>query len=154
MAGLRFAALQSRPIEFLDLTSVTLEEFQRLVPPFEAAFHARMAAWRMDGKLRTTRRFPVYKNSSVAKFDFGGKIQKLCIRNSMSYRLANSRKSNFATEPEKERQETRAPHQFFKPARERDDARNWCSSMPLRDAIYTRARLCLIMGMLLVIDLF
>jgi hypothetical protein len=49
-------------MEFLDFTSVTLEEFQQLVPPFEAAFHARMAAWRMDGKPRTARRFTVYKN--------------------------------------------------------------------------------------------
>ncbi len=62
MAGVRFADLQSRPTEFLDLTSVTLDEFQQLVPPFEAAFHARMAAWRMDGKPRTARRFTVYKN--------------------------------------------------------------------------------------------
>jgi hypothetical protein len=36
---------------------------------------------------------------SVAKFDFWGKIQKLSIRNSMTYRLPKSRKSNFATEP-------------------------------------------------------
>jgi len=62
MAGLRFAELQSRPMEFLDFTSLTLEEFQQLVPPFEDAFHARMAAWRMDGKPRTARRFTVYKN--------------------------------------------------------------------------------------------
>src|SRR5713101_5381837 len=62
MAGLRFTELQSRPMEFLDFTSVTLEEFQQLVPPFEAAFQARMAAWRMDGKRRTARRFTVYKN--------------------------------------------------------------------------------------------
>src|SRR5215468_570154 len=62
MAGLRFTDLQSRPLEFLDFTSVTLDEFQQLVPPFEAAFHARMAAWRMDGKPRTARRFTVYKN--------------------------------------------------------------------------------------------
>jgi Helix-turn-helix of DDE superfamily endonuclease len=62
MAGLRFAELQSRPMEFLDFTSVTLEEFQQLVPPFEDAFHARMATWRMDGKPRTARRFTVYKN--------------------------------------------------------------------------------------------
>jgi hypothetical protein len=62
MAGLRFAELQSRPLEFLDFTSVTLDEFQQLVPPFEAAFHTRMAIWRMDGKPRTTRRFTVYKN--------------------------------------------------------------------------------------------
>jgi hypothetical protein len=62
MAGLRFTELQSRPMAFLDFTSVTLDEFQQLVPPFEAAFHARMAVWRMDGKPRTARRFTVYKN--------------------------------------------------------------------------------------------
>src|SRR5215510_12670194 len=62
MAGLRFTELQSRPMEFLDFTSLTLAEFQQLVPPFETAFHARMAAWRMDGKPRTARRFTVYKN--------------------------------------------------------------------------------------------
>jgi hypothetical protein len=27
----------------LDMTSLTLDEFQQLVPPFETAFHARMA---------------------------------------------------------------------------------------------------------------
>jgi hypothetical protein len=62
MAGLRFTDLQSRPMEFLDFTSLTLDEFQQLVPPFETAFHARMAAWQMDGKPRTARRFTVYKN--------------------------------------------------------------------------------------------
>src|SRR6266571_2815879 len=62
MAGLRFTELQSRPMEFLDFTSLTLDEFQQLVPPFETAFHARMAAWWMDGKPRTARRFSVYKN--------------------------------------------------------------------------------------------
>src|SRR2546421_2622674 len=62
MAGVRFADLRSRPMEFLDCTSVTLDEFQQLVPPFEAAFHTRMAAWRMDGKPCTARRFTVYKN--------------------------------------------------------------------------------------------
>ena len=62
MAGLRFAELQSRPMEFLDFTSVTLDEFQQLVPPFEAAFQARMIVWRMDGKPRTARRFTVYTN--------------------------------------------------------------------------------------------
>ena len=62
MAGLRFTELQSRPMAFLDFTSLTLDEFQQLVSPFEAAFHARMVAWRMDGKRRTARRFTVYKN--------------------------------------------------------------------------------------------
>src|SRR6266849_2920461 len=61
MAALRFADVQSRPTEFLDFTSGTLDEFQHLIPPFEAAFHAHMAAWRLDGKPRTARQFSVYK---------------------------------------------------------------------------------------------
>ena len=62
MAGVRFTDLQSRPMEFLDFTSLTLDEFQQLVPPFETAFQTHMAVWRMDGKPRTARRFAVYKN--------------------------------------------------------------------------------------------
>src|SRR5437764_5951767 len=62
MASLRFTDVQARPMEFLDLTSLTLEEFQQLVPPFEEAFQARMATWRLDGKPRTARQFSVYKN--------------------------------------------------------------------------------------------
>jgi len=62
MAGLRFADVQSRPTELLDFTSLMLEEFQILIPPFEAAFQAHMAAWRLDGKPRTARQFAVYKN--------------------------------------------------------------------------------------------
>jgi Helix-turn-helix of DDE superfamily endonuclease len=65
MAGVRYIDLQSRPTELLDFTSLTLEEFQILVPSFEAAFQAHMAAWRMDGKPRTARRFTVYKNSPL-----------------------------------------------------------------------------------------
>src|SRR5215831_15946698 len=61
MAGVRFTELQSRPMEVLDFTSLTLDEFQQLVPPFETAFQCHMAAWRMDGKPRTARRFAVYK---------------------------------------------------------------------------------------------
>jgi hypothetical protein len=62
MASVRFTDVQSRPTEFLDFTSLTLDEFQQLVPPFEAAFQAHMAAWRLDGKPRTARRFTVYGN--------------------------------------------------------------------------------------------
>jgi Helix-turn-helix of DDE superfamily endonuclease len=62
MASVRFTDVQFRPTEFLDLTSLTLEEFQTLVLPFEAAFHAHMAVWRLDGQPRTTRQFTVYKN--------------------------------------------------------------------------------------------
>src|SRR6516225_9803240 len=62
MASVRFADLQSRPTEFLDFTSRTRDEFQQLIPPFEAAFQAHMAAWRLDGKPRTARQFSVYQN--------------------------------------------------------------------------------------------
>jgi hypothetical protein len=62
MANLQFTDVQSRPTEFLDLTSLTLDEFQQLVLPFEAAFQAHMAAWRLDGQPRTARQFAVYKN--------------------------------------------------------------------------------------------
>src|ERR671924_1007983 len=62
MPGLRFTDVQSRPTEFLDLTSLTLDEFQLLVSPFETAFQAHMATWRLDGKPRTARQFTVYKN--------------------------------------------------------------------------------------------
>src|SRR5215218_7379756 len=62
MASVQFADMQSRPTEVLDFTSLTLDEFQQLIPPFEAAFHAHMAMWRLDGKPRTTRQFTVYKN--------------------------------------------------------------------------------------------
>src|SRR6201984_310359 len=62
MASLRFTDVQDRPTEFLDFTSLTLDEFHQLVPSFEAAFQAHMAAWRLDGKPRTARQFAVYKN--------------------------------------------------------------------------------------------
>jgi hypothetical protein len=62
MASVRFTDVQARSMEFLDLTSLTLDEFQLLVPPFEAAFHAHMAVWRLDGKPRTARQFSVYQN--------------------------------------------------------------------------------------------
>src|SRR5882762_5779893 len=62
MAHVQFTDVQSRPLEFLDLTSLTLDEFQQLVLPFEAAFQTHMAAWRLDGKPRTARRFSVYQN--------------------------------------------------------------------------------------------
>ena len=56
MGSLRFADLQTRPTEVLDLTSLTMAEFQQLVPPFEAAFQAHLARWCLDGRPRTARR--------------------------------------------------------------------------------------------------
>ena len=62
MGHLRFTDLQTRPLEVLDLTSLTLDEFRRLVPSFEAAFQAHMAQWRFDGQPRTARRYTTYRN--------------------------------------------------------------------------------------------
>ena len=47
MASVPFADVQSHPTEFLDFTSLTLDEFRQLVPPCEAAFQAHMALWRV-----------------------------------------------------------------------------------------------------------
>jgi len=62
MAGVRCTDRQSRPTEFLELTSLTRDALQSLVPPCEAAFQAHMAAWRRDGTSRTARQCTVYQN--------------------------------------------------------------------------------------------
>jgi len=62
MDGLRFSTIQPRPTELLDLTSLTLDEFQILVAPFEAAFQEYMRQWRLDGKPRTARSYTTYTN--------------------------------------------------------------------------------------------
>ena len=66
MTCVRFADVELRPAEFLNLTSLTLEEFEVLVAPVEAAFQDHMAAWRLDGKPRTARRFTVYRTCPLS----------------------------------------------------------------------------------------
>ena len=66
MAGARFADMRVRPAEFLDFTSLTVEEFEILIPPFEAAFQAHMALWCLDGTPRANRRFSVYRTCPLA----------------------------------------------------------------------------------------
>src|SRR3954469_21928436 len=66
MAGVRFADMRLRPVEFLDFTSLTVEEFEILIPPFEAAFQAHMTRWCLDGTPRTNRRFSVYRTCPLA----------------------------------------------------------------------------------------
>ena len=62
MGTLRFADLQTRPTEGLDLTSLTVEEFRQVVPPFEDSCQAHRAPWRLDGTPRTARRYTTDKN--------------------------------------------------------------------------------------------
>ena len=59
MAQRQCTDVQDRPTVFLELTSLTRDEFQQLVPPCAAAFQVQMAAWRLDGEPQTARRFRV-----------------------------------------------------------------------------------------------
>jgi len=69
VAGLRFRDVAHRPLEVLDLTSVTVDEFAALVVPFEAAFQAHMAAWRFDGQPRGARRYTTYATCPLPTAD-------------------------------------------------------------------------------------
>ena len=62
MTRLRYSDLSRKPMDVLDMTSLTPDEFQQLLPSFEAAFQAHMAEWRLDGKPRTARRYTTYTN--------------------------------------------------------------------------------------------
>jgi hypothetical protein len=65
MGHIRFTDLQTRPLEVLDLTSLTLHEFRRVVPPFEAAFQAHMPQWRFDGRPRMARGYTTDQNGPL-----------------------------------------------------------------------------------------
>ncbi len=62
MSGLRYAEVSQRELKFLDLTSLTREEFAQLVPSFEEAFQERMKEWCLDGRPRTGRGYTTYAN--------------------------------------------------------------------------------------------
>lgn len=62
MSKLRYAQIKLKSTEFLALTSLTVEEFELLVPEFEKAFQEQMAKWRLDGKPRTRRSYTTYEN--------------------------------------------------------------------------------------------
>jgi hypothetical protein len=62
MVGLRYQDLANRPDKFRHLTSLPADEFTRLLEPFEAAFQAHMADWRLEGQPRTARSYTTYKN--------------------------------------------------------------------------------------------
>jgi len=62
MSGLRYADLARKPTDVLDMTSLTVDEFQALLPAFEQAFQAHMAQWRLDGMRRSARRYTTYSN--------------------------------------------------------------------------------------------
>jgi hypothetical protein len=57
---LRYRDIPSHTTEVLDLTSLTVDEFAALVPPFEAAFLDYMALWTLHGRRRQARRYTTY----------------------------------------------------------------------------------------------
>src|SRR5215467_6094206 len=59
---LRYQDIPTHTTEVLDLTSLTVDEFAALVPPFEAAFLDYMAAWTLHGRRRQARRYTTYTN--------------------------------------------------------------------------------------------
>lgn len=65
MSGLRYADESRREREFVDMTSLTVQEFDQLVPSFEEAFQQRMKEYRLDGKKRLGRDYTTYANSPL-----------------------------------------------------------------------------------------
>lgn len=57
---LRYQDIKTKAYRILDLTSLTVDEFEQLVPPFEAAFVRYMRDWTMEGKPRSGRRYSQY----------------------------------------------------------------------------------------------
>jgi len=59
---LHYRNIPTHTTEVLDLTSLTVDEFAALVPPFETAFLDYMAAWTLHGRRRQARRYTTYTN--------------------------------------------------------------------------------------------
>jgi hypothetical protein len=59
---LRYQAIKDKAYRVLDLTSLSVGEFEQLVPAFDAAFVHHMQHWTMEGKPRTGRSYSQYAN--------------------------------------------------------------------------------------------
>ena len=57
---LRYQDIKTKAYRILDLTSLTVDEFEQVVPAFETAFVRHMCEWTMEGKPRTGRRYSQY----------------------------------------------------------------------------------------------
>jgi hypothetical protein len=57
-----YAEVSRKELRFLDLTSLTVEEFQQILPVFEEKFCERMKYVRLDGKPRLGREYQTYVN--------------------------------------------------------------------------------------------
>jgi len=62
---LRYTTEKDKANQILNLTSLTVEQFEQLVEPFEQAFVRYMTEWTMEGKPRTARAYTPYVNSPL-----------------------------------------------------------------------------------------
>jgi hypothetical protein len=62
---LRYTSERDKANQILNLTSLTVEQFEQLVEPFEQAFVRHMRQWTMEGKPRTARAYTPYVNSPL-----------------------------------------------------------------------------------------
>jgi hypothetical protein len=59
---IRYAAERDKAGVIRQLTSLTVDEFESLVPLLQSAFFDHMAKWTLEGKPRTGRRYSQYAN--------------------------------------------------------------------------------------------
>jgi hypothetical protein len=59
---LRYQNEKNKANRILDLTSLTVEQFEQVVKPFDSAFVRHMQLWTMEGLPRTSRRYSQYAN--------------------------------------------------------------------------------------------
>ena len=62
---LRYTSERDKANHILNLTSLTVEQFEQLAEPFEQAFVRHMQEWTMEGKPRTARAYTPYVNSPL-----------------------------------------------------------------------------------------
>jgi Helix-turn-helix of DDE superfamily endonuclease len=60
--AMSYVEVSQKELKFLDFTSLTVEEFEKLVPVFEEKFRERMKKFRLDGKPRVGREYQTYSN--------------------------------------------------------------------------------------------
>src|SRR5579864_6506197 len=60
--AMRYVEVSQNIIKFLEFTSLTVEEFEQLLPVFEENYQERMKHFRLDGKHRIGREYQTYSN--------------------------------------------------------------------------------------------
>ena len=61
----RYASERDKANQILNLTSLTVEQCEQVVEPFEQAFVRHMRPWTIEGKPRTARAYTPYVNAPL-----------------------------------------------------------------------------------------